>query len=323
MAAGLTTIRDRLGLTKFWRGERIERGEVVLVSRRVYILPTREGLAYAFTVAIILIGSLNYQSSLGYMLSFSMAALGLVSMLWTQRNLVGLKVEIGDAVSIFAGEAATFCAVLTSMDSRPRPSVSLGVEAGPRLALDAKASGTEALLPRGGLERGVRSLGRVTVETRYPLGLFRAWSPIDSGARVLVYPKPVASKAERMPLAPDEAPGQASSGVKKGGAEDFYGLREYAKGDLLSRVHWKGLARSGILTVKEFELPEASVFNLDYDALGALDPEAKLSILCGQVLEADRSGSGYQLILPGVAVGPSKGQTHRVACLETLARFSP
>lgn len=323
MAQGAATIRDRLGLSRFWRGERTERGTVRLASRRVYILPTREGFAYAFTVAIILVGSLNYQSSLGYMLSFTLASIGLVSMLWTQRNLVGLTVEIDDAPSVFAGEEALFAAVLATGDGRPRHSVVLVCEGGFRAVLDVSEGQDGTELRRGGLTRGVRTPGLVTVETRYPLGLFRAWSPIESGARVLVYPRPVFADAGRMEFKPDETPGHAASGAKKGGAEEFYGLREYAKGDLMSRVHWKSLARAGTLAVKEFELPEAYVYNLDYDALGGLDPEAKLSILCGQVLEADRAGAGYALTLPGVAVGPAKGRAHLTACLEALARFAP
>lgn len=310
------------GLEKFFRGEGPESGAVRLAGRRVYILPTREGLAYAFAVLVVLLGSLNYQSSLGYMFSFTLAAMGLVSMLWTQRNLVGLIVLIEDGTPVFAGEAALFRASLES-GGRARWSVALAPSEGAGGVTDTDAAPVSLAISRAGLTRGVRQLGRVTVETRYPLGLFRAWAVIDSAATAIVYPKPVYPRLKRMELV-EEAGGEPShSGAKKGGAEDFWGLREYVSGDMISRIHWKALARAGALTVKEFELPEPSAYNLDYDALGMVEPERKLSILCGMVIEADRAGAPYALSLPSRRLGPGRGAAHKAACLDALARFEP
>ena len=47
-----------------------ERGVVVLRHRRVYIVPTRLGWLYGATLAILLIGSINYALSLGFALTF-------------------------------------------------------------------------------------------------------------------------------------------------------------------------------------------------------------------------------------------------------------
>ncbi|TMH97750.1 MAG: DUF58 domain-containing protein, partial [Betaproteobacteria bacterium] len=42
-----------------------EHGTVVLVHRRVYIVPARLGWLFAATLGILLIGSINYALSLG------------------------------------------------------------------------------------------------------------------------------------------------------------------------------------------------------------------------------------------------------------------
>ena len=89
MAARRGTLAGRLTrsnlLSRFFRGERPERGAVRLHARRIYILPTREGFAAMFVCAALLIGAINYQASLGLMLAFLVAGVALVSMLHTQR----------------------------------------------------------------------------------------------------------------------------------------------------------------------------------------------------------------------------------------------
>ncbi len=51
-----------------------------LGSRRIYILPTRNGLYFAVLVLAMLLGSMNYNNSLGFALAFLLAAVGLVAM---------------------------------------------------------------------------------------------------------------------------------------------------------------------------------------------------------------------------------------------------
>ncbi|MGH8761020.1 MAG: DUF58 domain-containing protein, partial [Burkholderiales bacterium] len=63
------TIRDRIGDWIFPpRGP--EAGPVMLGQRRVYILPTSAGVMFAMTLVMLLIGSINYNLSLGYVLTF-------------------------------------------------------------------------------------------------------------------------------------------------------------------------------------------------------------------------------------------------------------
>src|SRR6185503_10350013 len=57
-----------------------ERGTVVLVHRRVYIVPARLGWMFGATLLVLLTGSINYALALGFALTFLLAGLGLVGM---------------------------------------------------------------------------------------------------------------------------------------------------------------------------------------------------------------------------------------------------
>ena len=77
---------------RIWGFTPPESGTIVLVHRRVYILPTQLGWLFALTLAILLVGSINYALSLGFALTFLLAGMGLAGMAHTARNL-----EIGRA----------------------------------------------------------------------------------------------------------------------------------------------------------------------------------------------------------------------------------
>src|SRR5918995_5685611 len=100
-----------------------ERGVVVLVHRRVYIVPTRLGFYFAATLLVLLIGSINYALSLGFALTFLLAGLGLVGMVHTARNLARVAVSAGRAAPVFAGESAQFRLYLDGRGPFDRPAI--------------------------------------------------------------------------------------------------------------------------------------------------------------------------------------------------------
>ena len=80
---------------------------LVLVHRRVYIVPARLGWMFGATLVLLLVGSINYAIALGFALTFLLAGLGLAGMVHTARNLARIGVAQG-APTGFAGEAAQF-----------------------------------------------------------------------------------------------------------------------------------------------------------------------------------------------------------------------
>ena len=78
-------------------------------------------------------------------------------------------------------------------------------------------------------------------------------------------------------------------------------LRAYRAGDAPKLIAWKALAREQGLLTKEFSAMASSELWLDWDEARAPDVEARLSILCHWVIQAESFGQSYGLRLPGVS----------------------
>jgi len=290
----------------------------VLRHRRVYIVPTRLGWFFGATLAILLIGSINYALSLGFALTFLLAGAGIAGMVHTARNLAQLAVSAGRAEPVFAGEPAQFRVHLASAAPFERPAILVRhLASGAQLVTDVPAAGgAEVVLGVPAARRGWQRLGRVMLETRFPLGLFRAWSYVEPDCRCLVYPRPERSALPQ--LSPD--PTEGAMRAHAPGNDDFSGLRAYQLSDSPRHVAWKAFARVGDMLTKQFTGEAAAELWLDWTRLpAALGPEERLSRLAGWVLAAERAGARYGLRLPGVELPLERGDAHRAACLQALA----
>src|SRR3954447_19579386 len=108
---------------RIWGFTPPETGTIVLVHRRVYILPTQLGWLFALTLLILLIGSINYALSLGFALTFLLAGMGLVGMVHTTRNLARMAVSAGRPPAVFAGESAQSRLSLDGRVAFDRPAI--------------------------------------------------------------------------------------------------------------------------------------------------------------------------------------------------------
>ena len=295
-----------------------EQGVVVLVHRRVYIVPARLGMIFGATLLVLLLGSINYALSLGFALTFLLGGTALAGMVHTARNLARIAVSAGRATPVFAGEAAQFRLLLDGRAPYDRPAILVRhLASRAQTVVDVpRLAEAEAILPVPAKRRGWLPLGRIMLETRFPLGLFRAWSYVELDSRCLVYPRP-----ERSPLPAPVADASAGAAQSRSlGNEDFASLRNYHSSDSPRHVAWKAVARSQKMLTKQFAGEASSELWLDWSALPpGLDVETRLSRLAGWVLLAERSGALYGLRLPGLELAPAHGELHSAACLRALA----
>jgi len=302
-----------------------EPGTVTLGMRRVFIVPTRAGLAFAGLLLVMLIGSLNYNLGLGFALTFFTGACAVADMYLTARNLALLQLAAGRAQPVFAGEAAQFELLLRNPGKRDRFALWVGVQADgePRQVTDVAAGGSSAvLLSAPTPQRGWLAAPRVRLVTRFPLGLFRAWSYWRPDARVLVYPAP------EWPAVPLPSSGAASEdGHGTVGLDNFAGIRAYQAGDPLRHLAWRQIARhdpalGGQLVTKHFEGGAVAELALDFAMLPQqMDLERKLSRMAAWVLDAEQRALPYRFQLAQHDYGPALGDAHRAACLRALALF--
>jgi uncharacterized protein (DUF58 family) len=320
----VTALDDRIAEWLF-RRRAPPPGPVRLTQGRIYLLPTSAGVLLAATIVLMLMGCINYNLGLGYILTFLLAGVGMVSMLHTFRNLAKLEIRAGRADPVFAGEMAVFPLLIDNPTGLGRLSVAFApidvAEPGERHAVwcdPGPLVQTRCELLVKAQRRGRMHLPRLRVFTTYPLDLFRAWSYVDLDASCLVYPKPETG------LVPLPAPRSgAGEGLQSGrGQDDFAGLRRYVSGDSLRHVAWKAVARGEALLTKQFTGLEAGELWLSWwDLPEELRLEARLSRLTRWVVDASRAGVSFGLDLPGARIPPDIGPAHEERCLSALALF--
>lgn len=305
-----------------WVTTRVQRlpGPVTIRRQRIYILPTRQGVVFGVMTFALLLGSMNYSNSLGFALTFLLAGLGLVCMHHTHGNLVNLQVSARGAPPVFAGDTLRFVVVLHNASRRPRHVVGTGLRQGewPDHWVDVPAGSEVATgLDVAASHRGRIPAPRFAVSTRFPLGLFYAWTWVELDQSAVAYPKPLGA-----PL-PDSLEGDdgAEHSSPRVGNDDFAGVRDYHRGDALSAIHWKVTARTGDLMVKQFAQASRDEVVLHFDRLTDPDPEQRLSQLARWALDATARGLSWSMVLPDQHIPAGSGPDHCARCLTALALF--
>lgn len=292
---------------------------VLFHRRRVFILPTVYGVLFFIILTAMLLGSINYNNNLGFLLVFLLGSISLVSMIHTYRNLLGLRLLSVSARPVFAGETAVF-RFLVRAESGRRTALGFLMEKGRPVLEDVpeKTDHTVAV-PRSAAARGILRANKLVVWTRYPLGLFRAWAIVRPDAACVVYPRPLAGPFQTSGGTDSRDSANAASSAP--GVDDFAGLRIYQPGDPLGRIAWKSLSRGMGTFTKEFTRSGGGSVILDFDALGDPGLEQKLSRLADMVVKAHRMNMEYGLRLPGQTIPPDRGERQRHRCLKALAVY--
>jgi len=292
--------------------------KAILTGKNTYILPTRQGMLFIVLMSGIFFGGVNYANSLVLSLTFFMISLFMVSMLYTYRNLVGLVIEAARTQNGFVGESAVFTVNLTRTGKRTHEAIELVWDHAMRQRVDLLATESldvALLLPAK--KRGYYHPGRLKIETRYPVGLFKAWSWLHLDMQCWNYPKPVRQMSELN----QSASGEGQKMSEQPGLDDFAGLRAYIPGDSLKQVDWKTLARSNELHTKTFVAAVDQDVWLDWKNFSSLTVEARLSALCYDILFWSKQNRPFGLRLPGFEKKPGYGPVHQQQCLEALARY--
>lgn len=287
--------------------------------RNIYIMPGKAGLGLIGIVLLTLVAAINFQNSLIYMVSFWLAGLLVIHVMYSYRNLNGLQIELLGVEPCFAGQ---YCTVsLKASGQGNTDSVYIGWKAQQHSLIDLCDSDNQVVtVSYPTLKRGWLRPPRLEVTTHFPAGLTRAWGYARLDVRVLVYPAPhlLADSKNNMP-----AGGVAEDGNElSAGVSDFSGMRSYQPGDSPRRIHWAKYAQTGKVYSKQFVDYEQHDLWLDWADLHTGTVEQRLSHLCARVLELSARQQGFGLRIPGNTLPPGRGDAHRAACLRALALYS-
>lgn len=326
---------------RWWEQRLPRRDEVTFRQGNLYVLPSKAGWGFTATLLILLLASINEQINLGYALTFLLSGASLVSLFQAHANLRGLRLRLLPASSVHAGQALTLNVALDEPGkSSRRGRHGLRLSTAHDTRHPAPAPVECELSPQGetvvGLDvpthhRGWLNAPRVSIETRYPLGLFTAWGYWRPASPVLIWPA-----LEPLPPPLPEGLGQdettAVAHRPRSGGETPEGLRNYRRGDSLRLIAWKKSSHALVtgsgagLISREASSGHSPDLWLDWsqgEHLAGLDAEARLSRLASWVIlaeeQAQTRGRPYGLRLPGKVIECGQGASHERACLDALA----
>ena len=311
--------RERLRL---WFLDRVRRrrGEVALPFeleyRNIFVVPTSFGFAFGLMLMFMALGGLNFNNNMALLLVFIFGVIAQLTTVLAYRNLVGITIQDIHADPVFSGEHAVFRVFLGNSEIRPRLTIMGGFRKLQDCVDVAEQSASQLVLKQASEHRGWLNMEPFKLETRYPIGLFRAWAWFFPDARCLIYPQP----AVKPPPLPRTGGGTGKR-ARKGEGDQVHGIRQYREGDPMKRVAWRSSARHDQLYTREMETPRDESCELNWAALSGVPTEQRLSILTAWVLMADHKQVPYSLVLPDETIPAGLGDRHREKCLEKLALF--
>lgn len=313
-------------------GRRVKQADECSVSKKnLYIAPTGAGAMLGVTLLAMLVASINYESNLGHAVTFMLVGVSAASMFATFFNIHRLKMSLGTAHSVFEGGACNVSVVV----SNPKKSDSHELELAWRTEDANKVFMPPVNVPGGqsqvvhlaltATKRGRMALPMVCMRSKYPIGVYAAWSYLHPKSQVLVYPKP---ERNPPPLAQITSRDDGQEGCSSAQVSDEYdGVRPYRRGDSMKSIVWRLAAKSFArgsdeLVVRDQLMGTQSSLWFDIRYTGhahSQSDELKLSRLCAWVLAADAQGMTYGLRLGAVEVEPGSGPGHLERCLKAMA----
>ncbi|MCG3177715.1 MAG: hypothetical protein BIFFINMI_00034 [Phycisphaerae bacterium] len=245
-------------MTRTWRYRRAARGQAF----RHGVVFTLGGGAYIAVCFLVGLAAANSQINLLFLI-FGIVLGGLViSGVLSRITLGGLRVTRRLPLAAMAGTAIPITYRLVNRKRR-LTSYSLHVR-----EYRPPAPTTESYLPaipgrstqmqRAAIvcrRRGVYRLDAMTVFTRFPFSLFVHFARFKDHAELIVYPAIGRLAHDITTIAVRTGAAAYRPLDRRGGDEEFFGLREYRAGDNPKRIHWRRSARLGTPLVREMSPP--------------------------------------------------------------------
>lgn len=298
--------------------------------------PTRAGWIFCALSFGVGFAALNTGNNLLYLVLSLMLAFLVLSGVMSESALRGIRVRRRLPRDLFA-RASTAVGLEISNDQPKVPAFAVVVEdrvregdgqeraAGRTFALRVDPGATELrsyqMLPT---RRGSLNFTEFRVYTRFPFGLFSKSLSIEAPGESLAYPavEPVAVPA--------------NFGVARGGGEtvpgpggtgaDAVGLRKFADGDSVRRIHWRSSLRHRQLLVTEIESEHETEVEVRLQTRGIDAGEAfeeRVSWAASEIVALLDTDNRVSLHTDGACFAADTGAHHRARLLSFLALVEP
>ncbi len=248
---------------------------------RLAVRPTARGWQALVIGLLVLFVARMIGTTQFHQLAYALLALTLVALIlgWSSSRGLRFSRAIPSGVRITAGRPAVIKLLLANRSRFGSSSVSVADRLPEPRNFEAPSLGgygettIEASLAFA--RRGVFELGPAEVGVTDPFGLLRFARRFEERTEVVVYPGVHDLRGFPLSGGNVEVGAKGSRGQR---GDEFASLREYRHGDDRRHIHWKSVARTGELYVKEFalEAPRRYTVALDLRREGLRIPEAEV-----------------------------------------------
>ncbi len=298
--------------------------------------PTRAGWMFFLITFGVGFAALNTGNNLLYLVLSLMLAFLVLSGVLSESTLRGIRVRRRLPRELFAGAAATVGLEITNEQARVA-SFAILIEDRVLEDGDEKREAGRCFALRIGpgetilrfysftaKHRGPIRFVEFEVFTRFPFGLFSKSLSLESEDPALVYPG-----IEPLPVPPDfggaREVGDGIPGAVGAGAA-VSGLREYANGDPVRRIHWRSSLRRGTLLVRQVESEQQREIEVRLRTAGQQPGEAferAVRWTASEVIALLETGSRVSLRTDGALIPADQGAFQRGRLLAFLAEVTP
>lgn len=310
---------QRFSIKRFTRGEPANDSTIELNHRRIFILPSKGGLAMALVILLMLVASINYNNSMGFVFTFLLAAAAQASTFYSYKNLSSLRISMAKSPPCYAGSTAHLSLLIKESNERKRWVIDAILDKNINTFDLQQHQSLQINLPIQPTTRGWYYPDTITLASQFPFGFFRAWSPLRFQQGLLVYPQAIDTGLALPVLQSDENTGMVNS--PQSGTNDFVGLKPYQTGHSYRHINWKALAAEKGFYTNQFNAEQSATIILNWQACEHLPIESKLSQLCYWINHCEDNGHNYGLRIPTMDIPPSHGHSHQHACLKALALY--
>jgi uncharacterized protein (DUF58 family) len=247
-----------------------------LNHQNIFIFPAKFGLFFLSLCLLLFLLGTNYQNNVMLLLCYFLLALFLINLLASYINFAQIDLQIGKCPEVFVGDNLTIPLWLNANNHDTCPTNGLlyfklqvvehlsfkhlplkhtkrqRSQSVTRIDVNDDAFSNPINLSQKCQQRGKLTLSRVTVESFYPLGLYRCWTHLAFIHNVSVFPKPVPCEIQLYANEHHSTKKSTQWGDEQSGHDDFSHLKAYQLGESLNHVAWKQLAKGRGMVSKQF-----------------------------------------------------------------------
>ncbi|MEM9398689.1 MAG: DUF58 domain-containing protein [Verrucomicrobiota bacterium] len=269
-------------------------------------------------------GAVNYSNNAAYFVFFMLISLSLVSGLYGFKNLMSLDVRLNGKAYAFAGSELRLKISMVNNSSDPKESLQCffrDLSVHDKYRFIAEVAPNENFIHEMALpvhERGALYLDQIYVCSFYPLGFFSFEKNYSVNLECLIYPKPEGQwpwPEEISNIEDDEDEWSHLPG------DSFAGHRPYVLGESQRHIDWKAFSRGKGLLIKDYRGGAKGSLCFDFNKLGHLDIEARLSQLACWAVDAKQDHIEFSVCLPEQYFPAGRGESHYRSIMKALALY--